>query len=200
MFFKPELRASVQNISSPHSPELAATSIKPGSSERNRHFALGARVGFFVLGCAAAWRAFLRSVFLQRGHPDRCGRPLGLRCSTPTRRHRRDAQRELTAGEPHGAIRDARQALGLDAISITFSAESMWWMFGIGGVSTAASRSLRGRARGIGRETSETLAAAGARVVLADLDKEVAEGAAAEIRARGLHRLRSSPTSPTRPA
>jgi NAD(P)-dependent dehydrogenase (short-subunit alcohol dehydrogenase family) len=42
-------------------------------------------------------------------------------------------------------------------------------------------------ARGIGRETAETLAVAGARVVLADLDKEMAEGAASEIRALGLH-------------
>ena len=42
-------------------------------------------------------------------------------------------------------------------------------------------------ARGIGRETAETLAAAGARLVLADLDKETAEGAAAEIRALGFH-------------
>jgi NAD(P)-dependent dehydrogenase (short-subunit alcohol dehydrogenase family) len=46
---------------------------------------------------------------------------------------------------------------------------------------------VTGGARGIGRETAETLAAAGARVVLADLDKEIAEGAAAEIRAAGLH-------------
>jgi NAD(P)-dependent dehydrogenase (short-subunit alcohol dehydrogenase family) len=42
-------------------------------------------------------------------------------------------------------------------------------------------------ARGIGRETAETLAMVGARVVLADLDKEAAEGAAAEMRALGLH-------------
>ena len=42
-------------------------------------------------------------------------------------------------------------------------------------------------ARGIGRETAETLAAAGARVVLADRDKETTESAAAEIRASGLH-------------
>ncbi len=46
---------------------------------------------------------------------------------------------------------------------------------------------VTGGARGIGRETAETLAAAGARVVLADLDKETAESAAAEIRARSLH-------------
>jgi NAD(P)-dependent dehydrogenase (short-subunit alcohol dehydrogenase family) len=46
---------------------------------------------------------------------------------------------------------------------------------------------VTGGARGIGRATAETLAAAGARVVLADLDKETAEGAAAEIRALGLH-------------
>ena len=44
-----------------------------------------------------------------------------------------------------------------------------------------------GGARGIGRETAETLALAGARVVLADLDKSAAEGAAAEMRALGLH-------------
>ena len=46
---------------------------------------------------------------------------------------------------------------------------------------------VTGGARGIGRETAETLAMAGARVVLADLDKDVAEGSAAAIRARGLH-------------
>ena len=46
---------------------------------------------------------------------------------------------------------------------------------------------VTGGARGIGRETAETLAAAGARVVLADLDKETAESAAAEIRASSLH-------------
>jgi NAD(P)-dependent dehydrogenase (short-subunit alcohol dehydrogenase family) len=45
---------------------------------------------------------------------------------------------------------------------------------------------VTGGARGIGRETAETLAAAGARVVLADLDKDMAESAAAEIRAAGL--------------
>jgi NAD(P)-dependent dehydrogenase (short-subunit alcohol dehydrogenase family) len=42
---------------------------------------------------------------------------------------------------------------------------------------------VTGGARGIGRETAETLAAAGARVVLADLDKEAVESVAAEIRA-----------------
>ena len=46
---------------------------------------------------------------------------------------------------------------------------------------------VTGGARGIGRETADTLAAAGARVVLADLDKEAAEAAAADMRARGLH-------------
>jgi NAD(P)-dependent dehydrogenase (short-subunit alcohol dehydrogenase family) len=46
---------------------------------------------------------------------------------------------------------------------------------------------VTGGARGIGRETAETLAVAGARVVLADLDKSAAEGAAAEMRAVGLH-------------
>jgi NAD(P)-dependent dehydrogenase (short-subunit alcohol dehydrogenase family) len=46
---------------------------------------------------------------------------------------------------------------------------------------------VTGGARGIGRETAHTLAAVGARVVLADLDKETAESAAAEIRARSLH-------------
>ncbi len=46
---------------------------------------------------------------------------------------------------------------------------------------------VTGGARGIGRETAETLAVAGARVVLADLDKEMVEGAASEIRALGLH-------------
>src|SRR3984957_10903714 len=45
---------------------------------------------------------------------------------------------------------------------------------------------VTGGARGIGRETAETLAVAGARVVLADLDKSTAEGAAAEMRALGL--------------
>jgi NAD(P)-dependent dehydrogenase (short-subunit alcohol dehydrogenase family) len=46
---------------------------------------------------------------------------------------------------------------------------------------------VTGGARGIGRETAATLAVAGARVVLADLDKETAERAAAEMRALGLH-------------
>src|SRR5580698_10254152 len=46
---------------------------------------------------------------------------------------------------------------------------------------------VTGGARGIGRETAETLAAAGARVVLADRDKETTESAAAGIRASGLH-------------
>ena len=45
---------------------------------------------------------------------------------------------------------------------------------------------ITGAARGIGRETAETLAAVGARVVLADLDEETTENAAAEIRALGL--------------
>jgi gluconolactonase len=48
---------------------------------------------------------------------------------------------------------------------------------------------VTGAARGIGRETAETLAVAGARVVLADLDKETAEGAAAEMRASSLHAI-----------
>ena len=39
---------------------------------------------------------------------------------------------------------------------------------------------VTGAARGIGRETAETLAAAGARVVLADRDKEAVESAAAK--------------------
>ena len=46
---------------------------------------------------------------------------------------------------------------------------------------------VTGGARGIGRETAETLAAAGARVVLADRDNQAAESAAAEMRALGLH-------------
>jgi NAD(P)-dependent dehydrogenase (short-subunit alcohol dehydrogenase family) len=46
---------------------------------------------------------------------------------------------------------------------------------------------VTGGARGIGRETAETLAVAGAHVVLADLDKEAAEGAVEEIRALGFH-------------
>ena len=44
----------------------------------------------------------------------------------------------------------------------------------------------RGRAR-IGRESAEMLAAAGARVALADLDKAAADAAAAAMRAAGLH-------------
>ena len=44
---------------------------------------------------------------------------------------------------------------------------------------------VTGGARGIGRETVETLAVAGARVVLADLDKDEAEKAADEMRALG---------------
>src|SRR5882757_2179768 len=44
---------------------------------------------------------------------------------------------------------------------------------------------VTGGARGIGRETVETLAVAGAHVVLADLDKDEAEKAADEIRALG---------------
>jgi NAD(P)-dependent dehydrogenase (short-subunit alcohol dehydrogenase family) len=46
---------------------------------------------------------------------------------------------------------------------------------------------VTGGARGIGRETTETLAVAGARVVLADLDKDMAESAATEMRALGHH-------------
>src|ERR1700722_5135650 len=46
---------------------------------------------------------------------------------------------------------------------------------------------VTGGARGIGRETAETLAVAGAHVVLADLDQETAESATAEMRALGLH-------------
>ncbi len=45
---------------------------------------------------------------------------------------------------------------------------------------------VTGGARGIGRETAETLALAGARVVVADLDKEAAAAAAAEMVAVGL--------------
>jgi NAD(P)-dependent dehydrogenase (short-subunit alcohol dehydrogenase family) len=46
---------------------------------------------------------------------------------------------------------------------------------------------VTGGARGIGRETAETLALAGSHVVLADLDKTTTERAAAEMRAMGLH-------------
>src|SRR6516225_5286052 len=42
---------------------------------------------------------------------------------------------------------------------------------------------VTGGARGIGRETAETLAAAGARVVIADLDEHAALASAAEIAA-----------------
>ena len=48
---------------------------------------------------------------------------------------------------------------------------------------------VTGAARGIGRETAEMLAAAGARVVLADLDKGAAEGAAEAMRAKSLHAI-----------
>ncbi len=44
---------------------------------------------------------------------------------------------------------------------------------------------VTGGARGIGRETVETLAVAGARVVLTDLDKDAAEKAVEEMRALG---------------
>ena len=46
---------------------------------------------------------------------------------------------------------------------------------------------VTGGVRGIGRETAETLALAGSRVVLADLDKSTTESAAGEMRAMGLH-------------
>jgi 3-oxoacyl-[acyl-carrier protein] reductase len=46
---------------------------------------------------------------------------------------------------------------------------------------------VTGAARGIGRETAQTLALAGAHVVLADLDEETAQVAVAEMRALGLH-------------
>ncbi len=45
---------------------------------------------------------------------------------------------------------------------------------------------VTGAARGIGRETAETLAKAGARVALADRDEAAAQAAAGELRARGL--------------
>ncbi len=48
---------------------------------------------------------------------------------------------------------------------------------------------VTGAARGIGRETAETLAAAGARVVLADLDREAAQVAASKICTLGLHAI-----------
>ena len=44
---------------------------------------------------------------------------------------------------------------------------------------------VTGGARGIGRETAETLAASGARVVIADLDEGAARASAAEIAASG---------------
>jgi NAD(P)-dependent dehydrogenase (short-subunit alcohol dehydrogenase family) len=46
---------------------------------------------------------------------------------------------------------------------------------------------VTGAARGIGRETAQTLALAGSHVVLADLDEETAQVAVAEMRALGLH-------------
>jgi NAD(P)-dependent dehydrogenase (short-subunit alcohol dehydrogenase family) len=45
---------------------------------------------------------------------------------------------------------------------------------------------VTGGARGIGRETAETLAAAGARVVIADLDKGAAGAAATQMSAAGI--------------
>ena len=65
---------------------------------------------------------------------------------------------------------------------------------------------ITGGARGIGQETAETLAVAGARVVVADLDKDVAAAAAAEMipasssfgracRLRRLLRLRPASTA-----
>ena len=71
------------------------------SSQRDRGFAFGARARVFVLRRAAAWRPFLRSVFLQREHPDRGSRPLGLRRpAAPARRHGHEAGRELKGEEP----------------------------------------------------------------------------------------------------
>ncbi len=49
---------------------------RPG--QRGRHAARGADPGVLVLRRAAARRAVLRAVFLQRRHPDRGGRPVGL--------------------------------------------------------------------------------------------------------------------------
>ncbi len=74
---------------------LGTTSIKPGRSQRDRDFAFGARARVFVLRSAAAWRPFLRSVFLQREHPDR-----GSRLSVYAAQRR---QRAATATKP-GAI------------------------------------------------------------------------------------------------
>ena len=45
---------------------------------------------------------------------------------------------------------------------------------------------VTGGARGIGRETAETLSTAGARVVIADRDKGAAEAAATQMSAAGL--------------
>jgi NAD(P)-dependent dehydrogenase (short-subunit alcohol dehydrogenase family) len=50
---------------------------------------------------------------------------------------------------------------------------------------------VTGGARGIGRETAEMLAAAGAHVAVADLDKATAEAAAAAMVAAGFRALRS---------
>ena len=57
---------------------------------------------------------------------------------------------------------------------------------------------VTGAARGIGREIARTLAAEGARVVVADLDEEGARQAAEAIRAEGPRRSPSAATSPTR--
>jgi NAD(P)-dependent dehydrogenase (short-subunit alcohol dehydrogenase family) len=48
---------------------------------------------------------------------------------------------------------------------------------------------VTGGARGIGRETAETLSTAGARVVIADRDKGAAEAAATQMSAAGLRAL-----------
>src|SRR4029077_12877701 len=70
-------------------------------SQRDRDLAFRPCPGLLILRRAAAWRAFLRPVFLQRGDPDRRGRPLGLRRPTaPTRRHGREAGCDLKGGEP----------------------------------------------------------------------------------------------------